>query len=507
MMKSMKKIIIIIGLMLALPLMFTSCEKDLADMNIDPHKSQILTYDAQFLKVQGYSHQWHGQRVMSFWATAIQQLATLGFGTSPGDKYWNSDDDLGQLYSAQFTNTIKNVVDLILRTQDDPELSNYYNIARIQRVYAFHKITDSYGDIPYSEAGLGFAETNFTPVYDTQQSIYMDMLNELNTAIPALTASKKTYGSSDSYYAGDIIQWKKLGYSLMLRLAMRMQKVEAALAQQWVNTAVTGGVFTSNDDNQIFHHSSDAIRNEINQSMTSNFRRFRVSKTFVDMLQNTGDPRLPIFVESYDIGNPLIVGVPNGLDQTTFELPANNPLGLTWDEIAYFNRTIMTPIDAPFIAVNYAEVLFIQAEAVLRGWITGDATALYEAGVEASMTMWDIYTGITVPDAAAIQAYLTDNPFDGTDEQKFEMIGNQMYLTNYRSYMEAFANWRRTGYPVLTPINYPGNVTGGVIPRRCPLDGYGRINTGVELNQANYDAMVARQGPDSYTTRVWWDVE
>ena len=289
---------------------------------------------------------------------------------------------------------------------------------------------------------------------------------------------------------------------------MRMQKVEPVLAQQWVNTAIAGGVFTGNDDNQVFHHSSWAIPNPISWHTTfAGFQRFRLAATFIDMLVDTDDPRLEIFAEPGDRIGP-IVGLPNGLDQTTIEDPANNPLGLYFNEFAYFNRTMMH-LESPSIGLNYAEVLFLQAEAVLRGWIDGDATALYEAGVAASMTMWEIYTGdprydipIIVPDAAAIQAYLTANPFDGS----YEMIGNQMYLTNYRSYMEAFANWRRTGFPVLTPVNYPNNVTGGVIPRRCPLDGYGTINTGVALNQVNYDAMVARQGPDSYTTRVWWDV-
>ena len=508
-MKSIKKIII--GLMLAVPMMFISCEEDLAEMNINPHTSQIMTYDAQFLYVQGRAHSDHGQRVMSFYATVIQQLASLVTGEAPGDKYTDSNDNIGTMYTASYTSIIKNVVDLIERTKDDPDLSNYHNIARIMRVYAFSKLTDNSGDIPYSEGGLGYLETIFTPVYDTQESIYADMLNELNTAIPALSASKKTYGSSDSYYNGDITQWKKLGYSLMLRLGMRMQKVNATLASQWVNTAVSGGVFTSNDDNQVFHHSGDAINNTINHSMMSNFNRFRVTGFFVDMLADNGDPRLELFCENYDKpdeGPKLIWGVPNGLDGTTFEDPANNPLGLTWNECAYFNREILGYLDAPYldapdIGLNYSEVLFIQAEAVLRGWISGDATALYEAGVTASMTMWDIYTGITVPDAAAIQAYLTANPFDDS----YEMIGNQMYLTNYRSYMEAFANWRRTGFPVLTPVNYPGNVTNGVIPRRCPLDGWGSINTGVEQNQENYDAMVARQGPDSFTTRVWWDVQ
>ena len=506
MMKRIKKIVT--GLMLIVSLIFTSCKKDLSEININPNTSNILSYDAQFLFVQGCAHRINGTMEMGFYGTAVQQMATITLYQAPGDKYMYSNDNLGSFFNYSYTNTIKNVVDLIDRTKNNPELSNYHNIARIMRVYVFQILTDNHGDIPYSEAGMGFIDQNFAPEYDTQESIYMDMLNELNTAVPALDASKKTYDGSDSYYAGDIQKWKKLGYSLMLRLAMRMQKVKPVLARQWVNTAIAGGVFTSNDDNQVFHHSS-AIPNPISRDlMYSSFERFRLGRTFIDMLVNTGDPRLKIFAEPYE-GNGPIVGLPNGLDATTIQDSIHNPSGLDFMEFAYFKRSMVEWLEAPSIGLNYAEVLFLQAEAVLRGWIDGDARALYEAGVAASMTLWDIYSDnlnhggpVIVPDATAIKAYLTANPFDGS----YEMIGNQMYLTNYMNWVEAFANWRRTGFPVLTPVNYPRNVTGGVIPRRCPLNGCGNTDPGVQYNQENYNAMVARQGPDTYTTRVWWDV-
>ena len=195
------------------------------------------------------------------------------------------------------------------------------------KVYSFAVLTDSWGDIPYFEAGKGYIDLNFKPVFDTQESIYADFFKELNEAIPALDASKATYNGSDSYYSGDIQKWKKLGYSLMLRLAMRLQKVKPDLAKQWVNTAVAGGVFTSNDDNQVFHHSSSGIVNSINSSMRSNFARFRVSRTLVNMLRNTGDPRLNIFVEPYS--GTVLEGLPNGLDATTIGDPAQNPSGLS----------------------------------------------------------------------------------------------------------------------------------------------------------------------------------
>jgi len=282
---------------------------------------------------------------------------------------------------------------------------------------------------------------------------------------------------------------------------MRIQKVKPDLAEQWVNTAISGGVFTSNEDNQIFHHSSSGITNSINSSMRSNFARFRVSKTLVDMLRNTGDPRLNIFVEPYS--GTVLEGLPNGLDATTIGDPAKNPSGLEFDEFAYYNRTILSDLGAPDIGITYAEVCFLKSEAVLRGWITGDATALYNDGVAASMTQWGIYAGITVPTNAEIQTYLTANPFDGS----YKMLGDQMYLTLWRSFGEVFSNWRRSGFPVLVPVIYPNNVTGGVIPRRIPYYGYGTTNIGVLENWSNYQAAITHQGPDTYLTRVWWDKE
>jgi len=180
-----------------------------------------------------------------------------------------------------------------------------------------------------------------------------------------------------------------------------------------------------------------------------------------------------------------------------------NPLGLEFNEFAYYNRTIMDDLSAPDIGITYGEVCLLQCEAVLRGWISGDATALYNAGVAASMKQWGIYSGITVPDDDAIQAYLDANPFD----ESYEMIGEQLYLTLWRSFGEVFSNWRRLGYPVLVPVNYPNNVTGGVIPRRIPYYGYGTTNIGVLENWENYQAAIQRQGPDNYLTRVWWDTE
>ncbi len=96
--------------MLVVPLIFSSCTEDLADMNINPNSSQIMNYDAQFLYCQGNDHLVMGQIGMSFYACAMQQLAAITLYQAPGDKYVNANDDLGSLYKAEYTSSIKNLV-------------------------------------------------------------------------------------------------------------------------------------------------------------------------------------------------------------------------------------------------------------------------------------------------------------------------------------------------------------------------------------------------------------
>ncbi len=473
--------------------LFTSCEGDLAELNVNPNASPDLPYDAQLLRVQlgisGFIP--IAQRTAGFQGNAIQQTASLEVGgLNYGDKYVDGGAQQGQDYQNIYGDAVKNVVDLVSRSAEDPEDVNYHNIARILRAFIFHRITDAYGDVPYSEAGLALTG-NVTPVFDTQESIYRDMLSQLQSAAEALDPGKPTYDGSDQYYSGDIGQWKKLAYSLILRLAMRLQKVDPASAQQWANTAVSGGVFTSNDDNMVMKHAigNDQNHNPYSRFAVDNGNRFRLSKTLIDMLTNTGDPRLEIYAQSYDGVTTPIKGLPNGLD-------ANTLGSEDYNTFAYWNANLIGSLDAPVINLTYSEVALLQAEAVTRGWISGDATALYEAGVAAGMTQWNVFPEVVVPDQTAIDTYLANNPFDGS----LEMIGNQIWLTNYMNYFEAFSSWRRTGFPVLTPVDYPGNLTGGTIPRRRL---YGISDR--DLNTENYNAAVARQGPDELTTRVWWD--
>ena len=129
---------------------------------------------------------------------------------------------------------------------------NTREAARILRVLCFHRLTDWYGSIPYFEANRG-VEGIFQPKYDKQKDIYYDLLKELDEACSLISSSNLDDGFSaaDYYFNGDIAKWKKFGYSLMLRLAMRISNVDLPTANTYVTKAVAGGVMSSNDDNVI----------------------------------------------------------------------------------------------------------------------------------------------------------------------------------------------------------------------------------------------------------------
>ena len=154
--------------------------------------------------------------------------------------------------------------------------------------------------------------------------------------------------------------------------------------------------------------------------------------------------------------------------------------------------------DDPMFFMTYAEVELLKAEAAVRGWHSGNAATHYENGVRAAMEYLSMYDPNAAIDGASIDAYLTANPYNAATGM--QQINEQIWAAVLLNEYEAFANWRRTGYPQFTPVNYPGNVTGGTIPRRLRYREAEAV-----ANPENYSAAVSQQGPDEFTTRVWWD--
>jgi len=495
-------------------ILLSSCDKGFKQLNVDPSNptTNNPVYSLNNAELQSFG--FYGLAVLAEQSTIVQQTGVVAINYLAGDLYKYNPGYETQIWDNIYPNAIKSLVDVINRTGGDPARTNVYNMARIHRVFSFQILTDTYGDVPYSQAGLGFLKTNLAPKYDAQKDIYFDMLNELDQATAALDASKPVE-TSELFFKGNITEWKRYGYSLMLRLAMRLVKVDPATAAKYAAKAVAGGVMQSNADDVILPHLDGVYNNLYGQTLNNTERaRFYMADNLVSFFKSTADPRLPVIAVRYsDPGSatatanssPAVqIGMPPGYDETTI---ANAPGFLPGPQYQYsqFNRATFATQGTPEFLVTYAQTLFLEAEAVKRGYITGDETALYNQGVTAAMQELPLHaaagvsaSALTVPESS-ITAYLKANPYSIANG--FQQLGYQYWVNTIFNGVEAFANWRRTGYPVLQSLHgYPNTDTQGIPPRRLP---YPAAESNV--NTANYNAAIANMGGNLLTTRVWWD--
>ncbi|MCO4779351.1 MAG: SusD/RagB family nutrient-binding outer membrane lipoprotein [Flavobacteriaceae bacterium] len=498
-MKKLLSIVLISSLLVA------SCDfdKDFEEMNIDPTKAAQLDVNNKlasvFLRTSGERYEnWRASFIYS--SQIVQHMSsTATYWT--GNFYTRNEGYATSLFDRAYPQQVKEIEDIIFQLTNEENTGDQMGIARIWRAFIYHRITDLYGDIPYSEAGKGYIEGVLKPKYDAQQDIYMDMLKEIEEGVAQL-GSSSSLGTSDLIFQGDMTKWKKFGNSLMLRLAMRLSKADPATAQAWASKAIAAGVMTSNADIAYVQHllGPEGINKNGHGEVFMADGNPRLSKTFVDFLKD--DPRLPILGARRSDGstNPAdLMGMPNGLTSGALEAK----YGTTSSDYAEPNRGVITGEDAPMVFQTYAEVEFMIAEAITKGWASGDAKAHYEAGVKAAMQMLSmLYPNASAVSDAEVATYLAAKPFDAS--KALQMIGEQYWAATFFNEYEAFANWRRTGFPVLQPFGgeaiYDGNVTNGTIPRRLIYPG-GEAST----NADNFAAAIARQGANEFTTRVWWD--
>lgn len=496
----------ILSLLLAGMLFVASCSnEDLLELNDNPNAA--LEIDPAYmlataqLQVAGDRYEtWRG--VLIYSSTMMQHMAALP-GYWSGDKYLYNPQYSGALYERAYPGYVKLLAAVLEETNEVPELANVNAVAKVMWVLGMSRLTDMYGDIPYFGAGRGFYDNEYSPAFDPQSEIYPDMLQKLEEAAAAFDPSLGGFGANgaqDLLFNGDVDKWQTFTNSLMLRLGMRLTEVDEGLAQEWVQKAIAGGVMESNADIAYMEHTDGPAG--INQSgigmvfMADNNQR--LSKTFVDYLMDTEDPRLEVFATTNVDGE--YKGLPNGFDATTIrevEGTGDEPVS---NDIFSTTNPLMTQLSSPMFFQTYAEVEFLLAEAALRGWHSGEAAMHYEEGVRAAMEYLTLYDASLEITSDEIDAYLAANPF--MEANGYEMIGEQYWVVTFLNDYESWANWRRTGFPVLTPVNYPGNITGGEIPRRLRYFEAEYGNNGEELTAA-----LSRMGPDEFTTRMWWDAE
>ena len=506
--------ITILILILGLGIVFTSCDKNFDELNTNKTAINSLDPVPMLNHAIWKSSPAFNRHTMVYEMAIIQQMITP-FGTSlAGGNYNQENFEVAQnTWRNIYPNVLRNTMDVIANNKDNATRSNICNMARIINSLGGMVLTDTYGDVPYSEAGLGFLNGMYTPVYDSQEAIYKSILNDLEAATTALNSTVRIE-TGDILYAGDINKWKRFGNSLMLRAAMRLCKVNPILAKEYVKKAVAAGVMTSNDDNAIVRHSAN-FPNDIGANLNgSEAANFFMAKPLVDFLKSNNDPRLAVLAVRF-------VGATSGSTQTdavATRIPSNQigiPVGFDNNSISaravadgvgsfygytQFDRKTIGKQDSPFFLVTYAQTQFLLAEAVKRGWVDGDAQVYYSKGIKGHMeqlAVHDINLKINPND---IDIYLQAHPLETA--KALEQINTQYWIACIMDGQEAFANFRRSGYPALAPNTYPQRAIADGFISRMTYDRSEFTNNLTNINNA-----ITRQGPDKLDTRVWWDVK
>jgi hypothetical protein len=298
---------------------------------------------------------------------------------------------------------------------------------------------------------------------------------------------------------------------------MRIAKADGAKAQATVQAAFAGGVITDNADNAYMRHDANytqPVGGTLNSTEAANFY---LTKPFVDQLKSTNDPRLSAIAIRYvgatsgngqtvAVGNTsaaVQIGMPIGKDNGTIVAAATSDGLASFYDYSQADRRRINKVSSPLFFVTAGQTNLLLAEARFKGWITtGTAAQFFSDGIKAHMDQMATFDAGCAVAAGARDTYIAANPLTGGTE--LQQINTQYWIASFLNGPEAFANFRRSGYPALTPNPYgqPSNpdVPNGTFIRRLTYP-----TSELSVNTANVNAAIASQGPDKLSTRVWWD--
>ncbi len=493
--------------------LLSSCLKEITDLNTDPNNPQ--TTDPQLL------FKYSVKRGMGNYLTAshleytglqhwVMYFASRG-GIEPGNEYPSPAGGDG-FWSENYIDAMNNVQVIIVQANDNPDMDNLKAASLVWKTYIMHRITDLWGDAPYSEALKGNPELEFTPQYDTQKDIYIQMLGDLKDAINLFDDSKSFFSSdSDLIYGGNMDSWIRFANSLRLRLAIRISNVDVELSTSVINDIKPLPLIESNDQIASFKYNSvfnkplfeaGGIRYEEGSSYIN------PSKFLVDLLVETSDPRISFLLEktTLSITYPFIDeyrGVPNLLpynsetwDNYNLDAQLGDPLG-QWGDVSRIGLWYMNN-ERPFPILTHSEVCFLKAEAALMGLWDGNANDHLQQGIRSHMEYMNQYPN----NDNTIGDIQITNYINSIGDITLEKIITQKWiLFAYENVFESYADYRRTGFPQLLDF-YGNTINNDIFPVRLRYP-YSEFT----FNRQNYLNAVSKQGPDNEFTKLWWDKE
>lgn len=546
---------------MACALFFASCSDEyMENMNTDPSKAATIDPNAQLTtaQLQTYGDLSMMEIYRNYHYAFTQQLMGCWNTTNYGGRHTLDNNEMSRIWTSFYTQSLKNIIDAQYRTAEDAEKVNINSVLRIYRVYLMSIITDTYGDAPFSEAGLGFLEGKFNPKYDKQEDIYNAFFLELEDAVNKIDPTKDKV-TGDLIYAGDVTKWQQLANSLRLRFAMRISNVNPTKAQTEFENALAanGGVITDASSDALIKYMTIAF--SFGQEAYSDYRGNSLSQllfgndpannpsylcsTFFNQLYNSGDPRTFKISRCYYDGLMSATSPDNRVDITQemiekgIAFSPRDPGAYSWEpwptgydsdicaELAINNPSVTATMarevepklannflksDNPGVVMTSAEVKFLMAEATVKKWNVGSVSAedLYKQGVRAAIDFLTDNYGCTATIDAEFDAFIQDKgAFGHTDNQKLEAINTQAWILHFTNPAECWANVRRSGYPKLkSPAEYGFGqyLTGGTeIPvRLC----YPVLES--SYNKKSYNEAIERMGgTDNWHSLLWWDTE
>lgn len=565
-----KHILNIVSVMMLLSLggVISSCSDSyLEEVNTDDSKAESIDPNAQLTTalLQTYGDFSLMDTYRSY-ITGFTQYYAGGWNVSNyAGAVYPKDSEMAYVWNRYYQIGIKNLVDAIHHTENMP---NTNAALRIHRAYMMALLSDIYGDIPCTEAGMSFISGNATPKYDTQEEVYDFIFSELKACAAQL-------GTGTDVISGDVTSlgskpeaWKRYANTLRLRYAMRISDVAPERARTEFESALNadGGIISSADEDAYIKY-NDAPFTLYDGATDLDFRANAlgemiygqdpespsfVCSTLYDYMKKMHDPRLYRIAHcyihttrsqtdtsgNYDVTDEVLAWGERGGDGIVpcnvgdawwsdwVNGPANSDIPTLdslvtlypdkgYDKNNYPARMIRPTIavafcnaDCPGILITSAEVEFLLAEAASKGWtVPGDVKSHYEAGIRASMQVLNNYYDIVskISDEE-IEQYIAENP---VGDNPRESINTQAWILHLTNPSEGWANLRRSDYPAiadrtLLPVR-------GDFPHEDP-----NLQTPVRLryplleakyNSVNYEKAVERLGgTDDWHTRVWWDV-
>lgn len=458
-------------------LFVTSCDSDFEEINADPDRPTEIPEHLQLgaLERTLINRQYDyflANEAASNWVQHTSQPVY-----NDADRYFPRIGSINNLWIDLYANVISDA-DEMYKLAEEAGNPAIQGTALTLKAIAYQTLTDVFGNIPFSEAGKGLTDGNYTPKYDTQREVYVGIFQLLDDAIVKFNAGGTINSDQDLIYAGDIDKWIKFATSVKFRAMMRVSDTDLFSASEIQSLISSGNLITDVADNAVItYETTDSPNRNPFYGVVEGSRQeeWCVGESLVEFMKAENDPRLEVYAEPNPDGEYI-----------------GKPAGYLNPEISGFPRTYVSNIgshyasaNAPLYFINAVQVNLLIAEAIERFGASGDAATYFQAGIDASLTQNGLEAGVYTP------------AYNGR-----QSIAEQLWVGTFMQGYEAFAEWRRSDIPANLPLAIDPQPGVGSIPTRLTY-----TNDEKALNGENVEAAIAEQGEDKLTTKLWWDTK